>query len=93
MLAAQAAHREGIGIEDEDAVATNEKLTDSEKKDTLQKALALAASNGDVQRIHKILNGTAKDLVDINAADDGGSAPLMYASCFVSYLLLVCIVI
>ncbi|CAG8982147.1 hypothetical protein HYALB_00003239 [Hymenoscyphus albidus] len=82
MLAAQAAHRDGTASEDEDAVASNQKLTDSEKKDILQKALNMAASNGDVDRIQRILNGKAKDLVDIDAPDEEGTAPLIYASCF-----------
>jgi hypothetical protein len=84
MLAAQAAHRDGSADEDEDAVATNEKLSDAEKRDTLQKALNMAASNGDVERIQKILGGEAKEFVDINAPDEEGTAPLIYASCFVS---------
>lgn len=84
MLAAQAAHRDITASEDEDAVASNEKLSDSEKRDTLQKALNMAASNGDVERIVRILGGKAKAFVDINAPDEDGTAPLIYASCFVS---------
>ena len=84
MLAAQAAHRDGSASEDEDAVASNEKLSDSDKRDTLQKALNMAASNGDVERIERILRGKAKVFVDINAPDEEGTAPLIYASCFVS---------
>jgi hypothetical protein len=84
MLAAQAAHRDGSASEDEDAVASNTKLSDAEKKDILQKALNMAASNGDVERIEKILSGRAKSFVDVNAPDEEGTAPLIYASCFVS---------
>lgn len=84
MLAAQAAHRDGSAIEDEEAVASNEKLSKNEKKDILQKALNMAASNGDVERIQRILSGKAKELVDIDAPDEEGTAPLIYASCFVS---------
>ncbi|EHL03303.1 putative Dilute domain-containing protein C25B8.08 [Glarea lozoyensis 74030] len=79
MLAAQAAHRDGTASEDENAVASDEKLTEPEKKDTLQKALNMAASNGDVERILRILNGKAKDFVDIDAPDEEGTAPLIYA--------------
>ncbi|KAI9648721.1 hypothetical protein NHQ30_003361 [Ciborinia camelliae] len=82
MLAAQAAHRDGSASEDEDAVATDEKLSLEEKKDILQKALNMAASNGDVDRIEKILRGKAKDLVDLDAPDEEGTAPIIYASCF-----------
>lgn len=84
MLAAQAAHRDGSVSEDEEAVALNEKLSDVEKRDALQKALNMAASNGDVERIERILGGKAKEFVDINAPDEEGTAPLIYASCFVS---------
>lgn len=87
MLAAQAAHREIPG-EDEEAVASDEKLSDAEKKDVLQKALNMAASNGDVDRIERILGGKAKRFVDVNAPDEEGTAPLIYASCFVSQYVL-----
>lgn len=83
MLAAQAAHRDGSASEDEEAVASNAKLSDSEKKEVLQKALNMAASNGDVDRIERILGGKAKEYVDVDAPDEEGTAPLIYASCFV----------
>ncbi|CAL3963252.1 unnamed protein product [Diplocarpon coronariae] len=82
MLAAQAAHRDGSASQDEDAVASDEKLSDSQKKDTLQRLLNMAASNGDVDRVERILSGKAKGFVDINAPDEEGTAPLIYASCF-----------
>lgn len=85
MLAAQAAHRDGNAAQDEDAVASDDKLSESEKKETLQKHLNMAASNGDVDRIERILSGKAKQFVDIDAPDEEGTAPLIYASCFVSY--------
>lgn len=85
MLAAQAAHREveTIGA-DEDDIVMDEKLSDEKKKDILQKSLNMAASNGDVERVRKILNGKAKDYVDVNLPDEEGTVPLIYASCFVS---------
>jgi len=87
MLAAQAAHRDGSASEDEDAVASNDKLADDEKREILQKALNMAASNGDVERIQRILGGKAKEFVDIDAPDEEGTTPLIYASCFVSQCL------
>jgi hypothetical protein len=84
MLAAQAAHRDGSASEDEDAVAGDDKLSEEEKRDVLQKALNMAASNGDVERIRRILGGKAKGFVDVNAPDEEGTSPLIYASCFVS---------
>lgn len=84
MLAAQAAHRDGSAFEDEETVASNDKLSQDEKREILQKALNMAASNGDVERIERILSGKAKSFVDVNAPDEEGTAPLIYASCFVS---------
>ena len=83
MLAAQAAHSAGPGFEDEEEVATNDKLSDDEKKEKLQKALNMAASNGNTDQIKKILAGNSRQYVDVNAPDEDGTPPLIYASCFV----------
>lgn len=84
MLAAQAAHRDGSAPDgDEDAIAADEKLDDAEKRTTLQRALNMAASNGDVERIQRILGGDARKFVDLDLPDEEGTAPLIYASCFV----------
>jgi hypothetical protein len=83
MLAAQAAHSAGAGFEDADVIASDEKYSDQEKKDLLQKALTMAASNGNVESVKKILEGKAKSFVDVNAPDEDGTPPLIYASCFV----------
>ena len=84
MLAAQAAHREdGSSVGDEDSVALNPKLSDEEKKKTLQKSLHMAASNGDVERVRRLVAGDPRKYVDVNGADEEGTAPLIYASCFV----------
>ncbi|KAI9786737.1 MAG: hypothetical protein M1835_002982 [Candelina submexicana] len=83
MLAAQAAHREdGSAAEDESSIVANKKLSEQEKKEMLQKSLNMAASNGDVERIQRLVNGDTKDYIDINAPDEEGTAPLIYASCF-----------
>lgn len=86
MLAAQAAHSAGPGFEDEEAVATDEKLSEDEKKEKLQKALNMAASNGNTDQIKKILAGNSRQYVDVNAPDEDGTPPLIYASCFVCCL-------
>jgi len=83
MLAAQAAHSAGPGFDDEDAIATNDKLTDDEKREMLQRALHMAASNGNTEQVAKLLSGKAKEYVDVNAPDEDGTPPLIYASCFV----------
>ena len=85
MLAAQAAHREdGSAAGDEEAIATDKKLSDIEKKAMLQKSLHNAASNGDVDQVGRVLQGPARTYVDINGPDEEGTAPIIYASCFVS---------
>ncbi|KAI1366070.1 hypothetical protein F5Y08DRAFT_327562 [Xylaria arbuscula] len=82
MLQAQAQHHGGQTFEDVDAVAEDDKLSDDEKKTMLQKALNMAASNGDVTQISRILDGKAKAFVDVDAPDEDGTPPLIYASCF-----------
>ncbi|KAM0561696.1 hypothetical protein ACHAPJ_002865 [Fusarium lateritium] len=82
MLAAQAAHQAAPAFENEDEVVNSETLTEEEKEEKLQKALNMAASNGDVDRIRKLLNGKAKEYLDLNAEDEDGTPPLIYASCF-----------
>lgn len=84
MLSAQAAHRGSSANEDEDEIATSRNLSEEEKKKVLQRALNMAASNGDVERIQKILSGKAKSYVDVDEPDEEGTSPIIYASCFVS---------
>ena len=89
MLAAQAAHRDEDSVaNDEDAIIADRKLSDDKKKAILQKSLHMSASNGDVERVKKVLEGKAKSFIDVNATDEEGRAPIIYASCFVSYVLL-----
>ena len=86
MLAAQAAHREdGSIVEDEEAITADQKMSDIEKKNILQKSLHNAASNGDVLQVERLLNGSARQYLDINGPDEEGTAPMIYASCFVSW--------
>ncbi|KAK4190003.1 hypothetical protein QBC35DRAFT_491740 [Podospora australis] len=82
MLAAQAAHATSAVFEDEDVMAEDEKRTEEEKRDLLQRAFIMASSNGNVDSVKKILNGKAKQYVDVNAPDDEGTPALIYASCF-----------
>ncbi|KAJ2990567.1 hypothetical protein NUW58_g2880 [Xylaria curta] len=82
MLQAQAQHHGGQTFDDIDAVAEDDKLPDEEKRTMLQKALNMASSNGDTTQVSKILSGKAKPFVDVNAPDEDGTPPLIYASCF-----------
>lgn len=82
MLQAQAQHHDGETFDDVDAVAEDDKLSEEEKKTTLQKALNMASSNGDIQQVSRILDGKAKAFVDVDSLDEDGTPPLIYASCF-----------
>lgn len=83
MLAAQATHKaEGSAVEDEEAIATDNKMSSGEKRAILQKALHNAASNGDTEQIEKLLRGSARKHIDLNGPDEEGTAPIIYASCF-----------
>jgi hypothetical protein len=84
MLAAQASHAASAAFDDEDAVAADGSRSDDEKRDVLQRTFIMAASNGNLESVNKILNGKARQYVDINAPDDEGTPALIYASCFVS---------
>jgi hypothetical protein len=82
MLASQARLRGGGSDTGEDAILNSDTLTDVEKRKTLQDLLAMAASNGEIERVRRLLTGPAKDLVDVNAPDADGNVPIIYASCF-----------
>ena len=85
MLAAQAAHREeDLAAGDEDSIVADKRLSNAEKQALLQKSLQMAASNGDTERVSRLVNGSAKEFVDVDASDEEGTAPLIYASCFVT---------
>lgn len=83
MLATQA------NVNDDDAAETAEedllndsKMSQAEKKKTLQDFLFMAASNGDVDRVERLVTGKPAKFIDVNAIDSEGTPPLVYASCF-----------
>lgn len=87
MLAAQAAHRtDEATAGDDEAILADKLLPENEKKALLQRFLQMAASNGDAERVRKVLEGRAKSFIDVNAADEEGRAPIVYASCFVGQI-------
>jgi hypothetical protein len=67
---------------DEAKVVADDKLSSDEKREALQNLFILAASNGELERVQRLLNSKAKDYIDINAVDAEGTSPLVYASCF-----------
>jgi hypothetical protein len=82
MLASKARLQEDVDTTGEDALLTDESLSDSEKREALQAMFTMAASNGEVERVNAFLNGPAKDWVSVDAPDAEGTPPLIYASCF-----------
>uniref|UniRef100_A0A060T561 ARAD1C03256p n=1 Tax=Blastobotrys adeninivorans TaxID=409370 RepID=A0A060T561_BLAAD len=69
-------------VGDEEDVLADESLTPTSKSKALQRILFVAASNGDVDRVHSLLGGQGRDFVDVDAKDDSGSTALIYSSCF-----------
>jgi len=67
---------------DEAKVVADEKLSYEEKKEALQGLFTLAASNGELERVKRLLDGKAREYIDINGVDTEGTPPLVYASCF-----------
>jgi len=66
---------------DEAKVVADDKLSD-EEKEALQGLFTLAASNGELERVRRLLEGKAKEYININGVDAEGTPPLVYASCF-----------
>lgn len=91
MLAAQAAHRgDNPRTSDEEAIVNDEKMPAAQKKTFLQKSLHNAASNGDIEQVGRLITGAPRQFIDINGPDEEGTAPIIYASCFVSQLTCQC---
>ncbi|KAF2747038.1 hypothetical protein M011DRAFT_519354 [Sporormia fimetaria CBS 119925] len=67
---------------DEAKVVADEKLSHDEKRNALQGLLTLAASNGEVERVRRLLSGKTAEYIDVDAVDAEGTPPLVYASCF-----------
>jgi hypothetical protein len=67
---------------DEAKVVADEKLSYEEKKEALQGLFTLAASNGELERVKRLLDGKTKEYININGIDAEGTPPLVYASCF-----------
>lgn len=64
------------------AVVDDSHLPREEKQEQLQSLFSRAASNGDIRCVRSMLNGPAREYIDIDAEDEDGSTPLIHASCF-----------
>lgn len=66
----------------EENILDDRKLSDGEKRQMLQDFLFMSASNGDAERVGRLVRGKAALYIDVNAIDSEGTPPLVYASCF-----------
>ncbi len=83
MFAAQALKDDGdVDETEEDDILNDASLSRDQKKQTLQDFLFMAASNGDAERISRLVRGHASDYIDLDAVDAEGTPPVVYASCF-----------
>lgn len=83
MLATQARLNDDDTTETaEEDVLKDTNLSPADKKQMLHDFLFMAASNGDVERVGRLVTGNAAKLIDVNAIDSEGTPPLVYASCF-----------
>ncbi|USP75131.1 uncharacterized protein yc1106_02405 [Curvularia clavata] len=67
---------------DEAKVVADDKLSHEEKREALQGLFTLAASNGELERVKRLLDGKAREYINIDGVDAEGTPPLVYASCF-----------
>ncbi|KAG0214354.1 hypothetical protein BGX28_002171 [Mortierella sp. GBA30] len=56
-------------------------ISDKDKKIKMSKLLSRASSNGDMNRVADMLDNF-RDWIDIEAQDEDGTTPLIYAACF-----------
>lgn len=66
----------------ETAAFTDATTSQDQKARILQDYLSMAASNGDLARVQRLVSGRAARLININKPDSDGTPPLVYASCF-----------
>lgn len=64
------------------AVVDDSSLSKEEKSEQLQSLFSRAASNGDIQCVRSILQGRAREFIDLDAEDEDGITPLIHAACF-----------
>ena len=67
---------------DEAKVVADDKLSHEEKREALQGLFTLATSNGELERVKRLLEGKAREYINIDGVDAEGTPPLVYASCF-----------
>ncbi|CAG8433018.1 6318_t:CDS:2 [Ambispora gerdemannii] len=69
------------GLEDERVIMLKKSISEEEKKVEINKIFSSAVSNGNTERVSKMLEN-ARSYIDIDAQDEDGITPLIYAACF-----------
>jgi len=64
------------------AILDDSSLPKEHKSEQLQELFSRAASNGDIQCVRSIIQGAAREFVDIDMEDEDGMIPLIHAACF-----------
>jgi hypothetical protein len=64
------------------AVVDDSHLSKEGKSAQLQSLFSRAASNGDIRCVRSMLQGSAREFIDINEEDEEGITPLIHAACF-----------
>lgn len=82
MFASRARTASNAGETEEDGVLQNPKLSREEKAQAMQDFLFMATSNGDTERVQRLVRGEASDFIQLDGVDAEGTPPLVYASCF-----------
>ncbi|POG78178.1 hypothetical protein GLOIN_2v696975 [Rhizophagus irregularis DAOM 181602=DAOM 197198] len=76
---------------DERAIMSDSSLSEEEKKEKITRIFTRAASNGNLEKVSSMLENS-KEYIDLDAQDEEGTTPLIYACCFahetVAYTLL-----
>jgi len=64
------------------AVVDDSHLSREEKSMQLQSLFSRAASNGDIRCVRSMLQGSAREFIDVDGEDEEGIPPLIHAACF-----------
>ncbi|CAG8517476.1 5342_t:CDS:2 [Racocetra fulgida] len=70
-----------FGEENEKLILSNSSLSEEEKKAKINSIFSRAASNGNAEKVSRMLD-TVREYIDIDAQDEEGTTPLVYAACF-----------
>lgn len=69
-------------LEDDDTLIHNNDLDDATKRRKMTKLFCRAATTGDVDKVTQWLEEPYRGYIDIDARDEDGTTPLIYAACF-----------